>query len=405
MLKNYNITTMFHYFFVPGSHPALTVAELSAVFSADEHGLEMVGDVACLLKTNDPLEPDTIIRSLGGTVKIGEVIARLSKPDNTAIMEKIIPCLANNGGKFKFGISVYGRVRIDAKALAMTIKNQLRENGVNSRWVTSRDDTLSSVVVEQNKLISQGLELVLIGTDAGIYIGRTLAVQPFKELSFRDYGRPARDDRSGMLPPKLAQIMINLSRANAQAVILDPFCGSGTILTEALLMGYKRLYGSDISQKAVAATKKNIAWVSEKFRISNPKFQISPVGVKNITQFIEPVSVDAVITEPYLGPQRGRFNVAKTVIELERWYSKALNTLIKILKPNGRIVMVWPVFASAGKNKYLDPDISGFRFVPPLPKPLLGQNKKFLTFRHTLIYGRSGQKVRREIVILTKSRL
>ena len=58
------------------------------------------------------------------------------------------------------------------------------------------------------------------------FLGQTLVVQPFKVLSKRDFGRPARDDHSGMLPPKLAQIMINLARRNddiSTKTILDPF--------------------------------------------------------------------------------------------------------------------------------------------------------------------------------------
>ena len=122
-----------------------------------------------------------------------------------------------------------------------------------------RSPTLSSVVVEQNKLTTaQGAEIVIVQFDKKLFLGKTIAVQPFKELSFRDYGRPARDDYSGMLPPKLAQIMLNLSGAKPADTILDPFCGSGTILTEAMLMGYQDLVGSDVSSKAIEDTGKNI---------------------------------------------------------------------------------------------------------------------------------------------------
>ena len=93
-------------------------------------------------------------------------------------------------------------------------------------------------------------------------------MQPFKDLSRLDFGRPARDDFSGMLPPKLAQIMINLAQVqNPEALIIDPFCGSGTILSEALLMGYKDLLGSDISPKAIADTYKNISWIKDLYKI------------------------------------------------------------------------------------------------------------------------------------------
>jgi hypothetical protein len=41
--------------------------------------------------------------------------------------------------------------------LGLAIKKDLKQIGISSRMVTSRDPILSSVVVEQNKLIEQGL--------------------------------------------------------------------------------------------------------------------------------------------------------------------------------------------------------------------------------------------------------
>ena len=87
-------------------------------------------------------------------------------------------------------------------------------------------------------------------------LAQTEAVQPFEQFSARDFGRPGRDDLSGMLPPKLAIIMINLAQTPLNSILLDPFCGSGTILSEAVLLGYTNLIGTDISEKAIADSKK-----------------------------------------------------------------------------------------------------------------------------------------------------
>ena len=52
-------------------------------------------------------------------------------------------------------------------------------------------------------------------------------------------------DRSmtvGMMPPKIAQIMINLgTKGHKNVIIWDPFCGLGTTLIEALNAGYTQL--------------------------------------------------------------------------------------------------------------------------------------------------------------------
>lgn len=186
----------------------------------------------------------------------------------------------------------------------------------------------------QNKLITRGIEFVLAKEGNKILIGETLAVQPFKDLSRRDFGRPARDDFSGMLPPKLAQIMINLAQVqNPEALIIDPFCGSGTILSEALLMGYKDLLGSDISPKAIADTYKNISWIKDLYKIKDAKVKVVVKNVTDLSKFIKAESVEAVICEPFLGPQRGLINFKVVISNLEELYSQAIQEFRAILKP------------------------------------------------------------------------
>lgn len=396
------------YFFVLGSNPTLSIAELLAVFHKAKEAKLPIGSLASkkifILATAREINAAQLIKKLGGIIKIGKVTAIVNKEEG--ILPEIIKLLKPREGKFKFGLSYYGQQKFNIQKLAMAMKKFLREKEISCRWVTSREKTLSSVVVEQNKLINQGIEIALIENSKKILIGQTLAVQPFKELSFRDYGRPARDDYAGMLPPKLAQIMINLSQTKSSDTILDPFCGSGTILTEAMLMGYHHLIGSDISAKAINDTKKNIAWIKTKFQISlsaqagNFKFQLHHKDVAGLSRFISSKSIDAIITEPYLGPARGKFNINRTIKELEQLYSQSLTEFRKILKPNRRIVMIWPVFNKANR---LSLNLNGFKIINPLPK-LLQKNKFIkLTNRNTIIYGRPGQKVWREIVVLTKS--
>jgi tRNA (guanine10-N2)-dimethyltransferase len=69
------------------------------------------------------------------------------------------------------------------------------------------------------------------------------------------------------LDPKLARCMVNLARAGqsgsgaagqrAETTIFDPFCGTGGILLEAGLMGFKTI-GIDIDEKMIEGCKKNL---------------------------------------------------------------------------------------------------------------------------------------------------
>lgn len=397
------------YFFVLGINPTLSLAELAAVFNNGEFSLAQKN--IAIIETEEYLNAN-IIKKIGGTIKFGIIhneLASLTPKDILRSATFAVP--EKSDGKFYFGISFYGKAKINLKVLGMEFKKLLKQSGIHSRWVTSREPTLSSVVVEQNNLATdKGVEIVIIQFDKKLFLGKTTAVQPFKELSFRDYGRPARDDYSGMLPPKLAQIMINLAVTPPltkgaggilQPTILDPFCGSGTILTEAMLMGYRNLVGSDISSKAIENTRKNIDWIKNNFQLPIANFQLININAAQISKQLPPNSVDAIITEPYLGPQSGLFDVKKIIRELENLYSNSLKEFHKILKPGGKIVMIWPVFQ--GKHStFIYPNTSGFKTINPFPKNLQKNIFLKITNRGSIVYGRDGQKIWREIVVLKK---
>ena len=266
-------------------------------------------------------------------------------------------------------------------------------------------------------------------------LAKTCAVQEFEEYSERDYGRPRRDPKSGMLPPKLCKIMINISRAKPDDILLDPFCGSGTILQEAILLGFKNVIGCDISEKAVDDTKKNMEWLNNELRIRNHESGIFPspvpaaagapspaagrgnfqgedffssspspwtgegggeggikvfqADVRELTKHIQ--RADVIVTEPYLGPAlRGNetmVDINKIKTELERLYIDAFREFSKILEKDARIVIVMPVWKTqdAFIRMNIGKDIQNIGYVNMNPEELL--------------YGRSDQRVVREIVV------
>jgi tRNA (guanine10-N2)-dimethyltransferase len=108
--------------------------------------------------------------------------------------------------------------------------------------------------------------------------------------------------------PRLVRFMINLARVKEGAKILDPFCGTGSILLEAGLMGMD-IYGSDIDEKMINASRINL----EKFGIK------AKLEVKDVGEISE--NYDAVVTDPPYG--RSSSSKGEKIYELyERAFEK-----------------------------------------------------------------------------------
>lgn len=87
-----------------------------------------------------------------------------------------------------------------------------------------------------------------------IYCCRELWVNKEKFNEREPTKRPAQHPTT--LKPKLARCLVNLTGAKT-GTIVDPFCGSGAILLEAGLMGFK-VVGYDIDKNMLEKTKTNL---------------------------------------------------------------------------------------------------------------------------------------------------
>ena len=111
-----------------------------------------------------------------------------------------------------------------------------------------------------------------------------------------------------------------------------------------------------------------------------------------------------------MGPlkyQNQKYEVRKIINELSVLYLEFLSEAIKILKNNGRLVMIWPVFIVGTETLYLpildEVKKIGWQMVSPIQNPEL-KNLPFVKInpRGALIYGRPNQKIKREIFIFKK---
>ncbi len=359
-------------------------------------------------------------RRSGGLIKVGIVhgeVADLSALER--ILGKQWPDLipAGSTARIAFGGSAYDAgttpsraFRRDLGSMLQRLKRDIVDTGRAARIVVSREPALSAAALTQGKILERGFELLVLCHPDGLAWGTTLAMQDISAYGNRDVGRPARDTVSGMLPPKVAQVMVNLSQVGKAEKLLDPFCGSGTILQEAAILGVQHLQGSDISAKAVADTEENLAWLTRHV----PNSSVAEIAVRELdaAQLVRAYgssAFDVVVTEPYLGPpQRGTPQgrvLLPLVSALSRQYATWLQSVANVLKPNGRAVMVWPFYRVEPHGYFLQlqkaAHDAGFAFITP-PKQLLDAAWFRSTPRGSVLYSRPDQIVGREIVVLQK---
>ncbi len=371
--------------FFLGNNPQVSKSEIKSVLRLFrvEYNELFASNFVLIIDTQDKVEVNKLQERLGGTIKIAKLINLVSEADLESEIFKLIKSKLGKE-KFQFGFSLYGINNIsEFKKLGLSLKRQLKEKDTKLRFITSRDTKLSSVIIQKEKLIDQGLDIVII-KDKEYYLGNTLTVQDYKSYSTFDYSRPSRDDKSGMLPPKVAKMMINLSEALNDEVILDPFCGSGTILQEALLMGFSNVKGSDISDKAIRDTENNINWLETKLDLDISNVEIKKQDAQKISHVFNENSIGVIITEPYLGPPDRTSN--SVINELSELYINSFKEFHKVLNEKGVVIFILPITDNGRIDILEEIEKIGFKKID------LSDDS-----RGSVIYSREKQRVKREI--------
>lgn len=298
-----------------------------------------MAELAVVVKPSTPLEQHGAIavgsgdmptwERVGSTQRAGIVLGTCKSLDAATIMNLLddLP----TSGKIQLGVSVLGLKKKDYQRLAMQLKSVLKERGNSARIISSSDSTmLNAAQLIHNQLISShGIELVIWEHHHTWWIGRTTWVQDIEAYTQRDRDRPARDARVGMLPPKLAQTLINLAQPEKSDMIYDPFCGTGVVLMEAALMGYNT-GGSDISERMVEASRENMHWLQNIAPVSNEP-EITAQDARSVTFPSKPGSRVCIVGEGYLGlplgPEATQKEARAQIEELDRLYIDVLQNL------------------------------------------------------------------------------
>jgi len=369
---------MFHYTFTLGRESALCATEAEAVLEMEKIKIadKKIAGGFLYFSSEEKIDAGKIMQRLGGTIKISSEI----NLDGGDVVESIANFLNEKitSGKINFSISSQN------KSVGIKIKKLLKEKGRGARYIEPKN----TATIIYNNLIKGGADI--FERNEKYFI--TLAVQDIESFGLRDYGRPRRDDKSGMLPPKLAMMLINLAKISEESVLLDPFCGSGTALSEAAIMGYKNLIGMDNSERAIADTTINLDWTVNNFDVGKLNLKIELCDVKNLSKTISAKSIDAIIAEPYLGKQshhgETKEDIKKQIIELKELYLSAFKEFTRVLKRNSVVIFIIPRFLYG--NEWIKIDIKN-------EIKNIGFETDKLSDEGPLLYHRENQFIGREV--------
>jgi len=379
----------------------LGVAELERKFGGN--------NVSIINPTSALVDTDNLnVSDLGGSLKAGLVLDSFSSRSWQDVSQKVIRLLIDKfsdyEGKITLGLSEYGSniSPRDVQKIGITLKMRLKNTSASLRLIPNQDSALSSATSHHNKLglSDNKVEILIIsGKNGKTYIAQSVGAQNITAYAKRDQGRPKRDAFVGMLPPKLAQIIINLgvgeTSLSTKPVILDPFCGTGVILQEAALMGYS-VYGTDLSEKMVRYTRENLNWLEDMLH-HKVDWYLHEGDAMN-TQWRQPIS--AVAAEGYLGQPFSAPPSPAKLNEVRDNCNHIISTFLKNLST--QIESGTPVCLAVPAWKKTDGSFTHLPLIDTVAKLGFKPHEFHNVSARDLLYYREDQVVARELLVLTK---
>ncbi|HMS93115.1 MAG TPA: methyltransferase domain-containing protein [Candidatus Saccharibacteria bacterium] len=384
------------YISILGRQPALGIAELERLY----------GDVTWFSDESAIINTTTLdFERLGGSQKAGRIVAELPRGDWVQASRKLVAAYTkawhSHEGKITLGISAYGfrESARDIQKTGIILKKKLRESNVSLRLIPNDTPALSTATSHHNKLglSDNKVELLIVrGKSGKIIIAESVGAQNITAYARRDQGRPKRDAFVGMLPPKLAQIILNLANPAPGTRVLDPFCGTGVVLQEASLQGFK-VYGTDLSDKMIDYSRQNLAWLAETHHIDIDSIIEQGDAMKH--QWHETISAAACegyLGQPFSAPPSPA-KLAEVRKNCNHIMSEFLKNIASQLKSGASLCVAIPAWkAHDGSFTHL-----------PLVEQLGTLGYKQVHFKtvnpRELLYHREDQVVARELLVIVKS--
>lgn len=447
---------MTEYAFVLGSNWLLSIAELLVYLQDRGLTVSLVNHSrhAAIVDIKEKMNMDQIVdmqSALGGCFKTSEVIWSYpldtirqafplsGRPNRASFADaSLVPWTKRiwnklRGKKIRFGMSSYPimdekmggiNYRRFTQVMNDAVKKKLLDSGARKvDYITYHkpDKRVSGrlnvalwpkIIASNNLLTPPNAEILAIFTETRVYFAKTLLVYDSVLQQYRDESRPFVSAEIST-SPKICRTLLNLSGARPGEKVLDPFCGTGTLLMEGALLGMK-VIGVDIDGNQVQGAKSNLKWLGQDLQ-QRLDFSVFKGDSRELSKIIK-TTVDAVAFEPHLGPihteKPERKEAEKIATELTQLYNEVLIEITKILRPNGRIAMTLPVVNTDKGQVTIDVTKmihgTGLAVYKLIPSEMIRKNQAIddrLTIRperQQIPERKRGQRVQRSIIVLEK---
>jgi tRNA (guanine10-N2)-dimethyltransferase len=267
------------FFVLSGEHETLPTSELKAILEAEGYRYRETGKLDQTLRLEADSNCVEAIKRRAAYTRACCLELFICGEETTAITTAMNALVLK--GILKEGVTFVVRIK-HVKNHAANINGMMLEK------------KLGGIIKEKSpeaKVNLKNPDIAFIGvlTDGKLVFGVRLAEIPPKPFVER---RPRKKPffHPSAMPAKLARCMVNLTEVKAGELVFDPFCGTGSMLIEATLVGC-RVLGLDIQRRMVRGSLRNLAH----FNIKNEGIIVGDARTPPITR------VDSVVTDPPYG--------------------------------------------------------------------------------------------------------
>ena len=267
------------FFLLSGENDTLPSAELKAILEAEGYGYTIKDELDQVVRLEADQNSTKKVQLRAAYTRICALELFTCKAQDNVIAQAAeatnFSNIVSRGESFAVRIK---RVKeYSGKTATMTLERQLGkhilENATAVKVNLKTPDKIFFGVLTSDKLV----------------FGLKLAEMEIKTFSER---RPRKKPffHPSAMPSKLARCMVNLARAKAGELVLDPFCGTGSAMIEASLVGC-RVLGFDVQRRMAEGTRRNLK-----------HFGVEPEGVVIADSRKLPLTrIDRVVTDPPYG--------------------------------------------------------------------------------------------------------